>query len=146
MAEIANVHPYVPFFCPLILIWYWPKRSRPSILIGYDTAKLGARSFTFRKKFTPPTAFLILNFVGQHSSVGCGASLGCPRQRHRTAAFSGSPTAPGFAGGYLPPDVGRSSNLAYPVGCQSSGSVIMAEDGSPRLSDDASRVSAGFPG
>jgi hypothetical protein len=25
-------------------------------------------------------------------------------------------------------------------------SVIMDEDGSPRLSDDASRVSAGFPG
>src|ERR1700685_3909644 len=37
------------------------------------------------------------------------------------------------------------SNLAYPVGCQSNGLVIMDEDGSPRLSDDASRVSAGFP-
>ena len=36
--------------------------------------------------------------------------------------------------------------LAYPVGCQSDASVIMDEDGSPRLSDDASRVSAGFPG
>jgi hypothetical protein len=36
--------------------------------------------------------------------------------------------------------------LAYPVGCQSDAFVIMDEDGSPRLSDDASRVSAGFPG
>src|ERR1700683_4819534 len=37
-------------------------------------------------------------------------------------------------------------NLSYPVRCQSNGSVIMDEDGSPRLSDDAPRVSAGFPG
>ena len=37
-------------------------------------------------------------------------------------------------------------NLAYPVDCQSNGSVIIGEDGSPGLSDDASRVSAGFPG
>src|SRR5271168_395275 len=37
-------------------------------------------------------------------------------------------------------------NLAYPVGCQSDASVIMDEDGSSRLSDDASGVSAGFPG
>jgi hypothetical protein len=35
---------------------------------------------------------------------------------------------------------------AYPVGCQSDASVVTDEDGSPRLSDDASRVSAGFPG
>jgi hypothetical protein len=44
--------------------------------------------------------------------------------------------------------VGRrlGSNLAYPVDCQSNASVIMDEGGSPRLSDDASSVSAGFPG
>jgi hypothetical protein len=36
--------------------------------------------------------------------------------------------------------------LAYPVDCQSNASVIMDEGGSPRLSDDASSVSAGFPG
>ena len=35
---------------------------------------------------------------------------------------------------------------AYPVGCQSDASVIMEGDGPPRLSDDSSRVSAGFPG
>lgn len=38
------------------------------------------------------------------------------------------------------------SNSAYPVGCQSDASVIMEGDGPPRLSDDSSRVSAGFPG
>ena len=40
----------------------------------------------------------------------------------------------------------RGLNFAYPVGCQSDASVIMEGDGPPRLSDDSSRVSAGFPG
>ena len=40
----------------------------------------------------------------------------------------------------------KRSKCAYPVGCQSDASVIMEEGGPPRLSDDSSRVSAGFPG
>src|SRR6516165_2583173 len=45
----------------------------------------------------------------------------------------------------LPSAAAVRTNSAYPVGCQSDASVIMEGDGPPRLSDDSSRVSAGFP-
>jgi hypothetical protein len=37
------------------------------------------------------------------------------------------------------------NNLAYPVACQFSEMMLICENGSPRLSDNTSRVSEGFP-
>jgi hypothetical protein len=59
------------------------------------------------------------DFVAQHSSVGCGAFLGCPRQRPEQRLSAGHllpPALPRHCRGIFtqtdsaPPDVGRSSN------------------------------------
>ena len=122
MAETANVHPYVPFFCPLILIWYWPKRSRPSILIGYDAAKLGVRAIHFPHKRVfdltngvPDLKFRraaqlcwLWRILGVPASAtpnsGFQRITHCPRLCRRQSRGIFTPTD------WAPPNVGRSSN------------------------------------